>query len=165
MPERWAGLTVTAWVGVSEVAFHCRSEQVRHPRERFGGRRVRYRHYLGELSRKPQALRQVAPELVEELGGPYAELWTLLERERGGHEAARALARLLQAAAEHGEARVREALETSLAKDGFDELALRRSLAAVQETDAVTVPERLRGYRVERASAADYDRLLEGALQ
>ncbi len=164
-PERWAALTVTAWVGASEVAFHCGSEQVRHPRERFGGRRVRYRHYLGELSRKPQALRQVAPELVEELGGPYAELWTLLERERGGHEAARALARLLQAAAEHGEARVREALEAGLAGDGFDELAIRRSLAAVQETDEVTVPEQLRGYRVERASAAAYDRLLEGALQ
>lgn len=162
VPERWAGLTVTAWVGVSEVAFHCRSEQVHHPRERFGARRVRYRHYLGELSRKPQALRQVASELVEELGGPYAELWTLLETERGGHEAARALARLLQAAAEYGEELVREALEAGLAEGGFDELALRRSLAAVQETGEVTVPERLRGYRVERASAADYDRLLEG---
>ena len=162
VPERWAGLTVNAWVGVSEVVFHCRSEQVHHPRERFGGRRVRYRHYLGELSRKPQALRQVAPELVEELGGPYAELWTLLETERGGHEAARALARLLQAASEYGEELVREALEAGLAEGGFDELALRRSLAAVQETGEVTVPERLRGYRVERASAADYDRLLEG---
>ena len=88
VPERWAGLTVTAWVGVSEVVFQRGAEQVSHPRQRFGGRRVRYRHYLGELSRKPQALRQVAPELVEELGGPYAELWTLLETERGGHEAA-----------------------------------------------------------------------------
>ena len=108
------------------------------------------------------ALRQVAPELVEELGGPYAELWTPLELKRGGHEAARALARLLQAASEYGEELVRGALEAGLAEGGFDELALRRSLAAVQETGEVTVPERLRGYRVERASAADYDRLLEG---
>ncbi|MDE2967344.1 MAG: IS21 family transposase [Chloroflexota bacterium] len=161
VPERWAGLRVTAWVGVSEVAFERGAEQVSHPRQRFGGRRVRYRHYLGELSRKPQALRQVAPELIDELGGPYDRLWTLLEEERGGHEAARALARLLQAAAEHGEERVRVALEAGLAEGGFDELAIRRSLAAAQAPGEVTVPERLRGYRVECASLADYDRLLE----
>ncbi len=105
--------------------------QVSHPRQRFSGRRVRYRHYLGGLSRKPQALGQVAAELDEELGGPYAELWTLLETERGGHEAARAMGRLLQAASEYGEELVREALEASLAEGGFDELALGRSLAAV----------------------------------
>ncbi|MYB21221.1 MAG: hypothetical protein F4Y29_01650 [Chloroflexi bacterium] len=106
-------------------------------------------------------MRQVAPELIDELGGPYDRLWTLLEEERGGHEAARALARLLQAAAEHGEERVREALETGLAEGNFDELAIRRSLATAQAPGEVTVPERLRGYRVERASVADYDRLLE----
>ncbi|MDE2891485.1 MAG: IS21 family transposase [Chloroflexota bacterium] len=161
VPERWAGLRVTAWVGVSEVAFQRGAEQVSHPRQRFGGRRVRYRHYLGELSRKPQALRQVAPELVDELGGPYDRLWDLLEDERGGHEAARALARLLQADAEHGEERVRAALEAGLAEGGFDELAVRRSLAASQAPDEVTVPERLRGCRVEQASLADFDRLLE----
>lgn len=88
-------------------------------------------------------------------------MWALLETLRGDHEAARALARLLQAASEYGEELVREALEAGLAECGFDELALRRSLAAVQETGEVTVPERLRGYRVERASLADYDRLLE----
>ena len=122
-----------------------------------------YRHYLGELSRKPQALRQVAPELLAELGEPYGRLWALLEGERGGHEAARALARLLRAPAEHGEERVRDALEACLAGDGrFDELAFRRSLAGVRERREVVVPEALRGYRVERASARDYDRLLPG---
>ncbi len=124
---------------------------------------MRYHHYLGQLSRKPQALRQVAPELVEELSRPYDRLWTLLEGERGGYEAARALARLLQAAAAPGEERLREALEAGLAEGGCDELAIRRSLAAARAPDAVTVPvaERLRGYRVERASVTDYDRLLE----
>ena len=52
-------------------------------------------------------------------------------------------------------------LETSLAEGGFDELAIRRSLAAFQPPDEVTVPERLRSYGVERASLADYDRLLQ----
>ncbi len=165
VPERWAGLAVTAWLGVEEVTFRLGEEQVSHPRQRFGGRRVSYRHYLRELSRKPQALRQVAPELLAELGEPYGRLWALLESERGGHEAARALARLLRALAEHGEERVRDALEACLAGDGrFDELAFRRSLAAAQQPQAVVVPEALRGYRVERASARDYDRLLPGGV-
>ena len=68
VPERWAGLSVTAWVGVDEVTLSRGSEQVSHPRQRFGGRRVSYSHYLGERSRKPQAVRQVAPELTAELG-------------------------------------------------------------------------------------------------
>lgn len=34
-------------------------------------------------------------------------------------------------------------------------------MAAAQAPDEVTVPERLRGYRVDRASVTDYDRLLE----
>ena len=68
VPERWAGLSVMAWVGVEEVTLSLGTERVSHPRQRFGGRRVSYRHYLGELSRKPQALRQVAPELLAELG-------------------------------------------------------------------------------------------------
>ena len=105
----------------------------------------------------------MAPELLAELGEPYGRLWALLEGERGGHEAARALARLLRAPAEHGEERVREALEACLAGDGrFDELAFRRSLAGARERREVVVPEALRGYRVERASARDYDRLLPG---
>ena len=82
------GLSVMAWVGVEEVTLSLGTERVSHPRQRFGGRRVSYRHYLGELSRKPQALRQVAPELLAELGEPYGRLWALLEGERGGHEAA-----------------------------------------------------------------------------
>jgi hypothetical protein len=36
---------------------------------------VRYRHYLQELAKKPQAVRQVAPELVAEPGGSISERW------------------------------------------------------------------------------------------
>ena len=70
VPSRWARLDATAYVGVEEVRIACRGEEVIHPRERFGGRRIRYQHYLSELARKPQAVRQVAPELVAELGEP-----------------------------------------------------------------------------------------------
>ena len=97
------------------------------------------------------------------MGEPYGRLWALLEGERGGHEAARALARLLRVVAEHGEDSVRRALEACL-EDGsrFDELAFRRSLAGIRERREVVVPEALRGYEVEHASARDYDRLLPG---
>ena len=44
----------------------------------------------------------------------------------------------------------------------FDELAFRRSLATMHEQRQVVVPEALRGYEVEHASARDYDRLLPG---
>ena len=162
-PSRWAGLRATALLGVDELTLRCRGEEVSHPRQRFGGRRVDYRHYLAELARKPQALRQVAPELFAELGEPYGRLWTLLEGERGGHEAARALARLLRAVDEHGEERVRGVLEQVLTGGTFDELAVQRLLTAAQDPQAVTVPEALRGYEVESASAAVYDRLLVAA--
>ena len=149
VPERWAGLPVTAWVGVEQVTLCRGEERVSHPRQSFGSRRVSYLHYLGELSRKPQAVRQVdrERELRGELGEPYERLWALLEGERGGHEAARALARLLRAVAEHGEDSVYRALEACLEQGGhFDELAFRRSLATMHEQRQVVVPEALRGY-------------------
>ena len=78
-----------------------------------------YRHYLTELARKPQ----VAPELVAALGEPFGRLWPRLEREQGAQEGARTRARLLRAVDEHGEQRVREVLEQTLASGTFDELA------------------------------------------
>ena len=162
-PSRWAGLRATALIGTDELTLRCRGEEVVHPRQPFGGRRVDYRHYLGELARKPQAVRQVAPELVAALGEPFGRLWTRLEREQGAQEGARTLARLLRAVHEHGEERVRDVLEQVLEQERFDELAVQRLLASARAPEAVTVPETLRGYEVESASAAVYDRLLAAA--
>ena len=64
---------------------------------------------------------------------------------------------------EHGEKRVREVLEQALAGGSFDELAVQRLLVAAQAQAAVTVPEALRGYEVERTPASVYDRLLVAA--
>jgi hypothetical protein len=61
VPSHWARLDATAYLGVEEVRIVCPGEAVTHPRERAGGRRIRYQHYLSELARKPQAVRQVAP--------------------------------------------------------------------------------------------------------
>ena len=42
VPERWAGLSVTAWVGVEQVTLCRGEERVSHPRQPFGSRRVSY---------------------------------------------------------------------------------------------------------------------------
>ena len=74
VPTHWHGLEVTVYVGPEQVRLRCRDETVTHERQRFGHRPVRYRHYLAELARKPQAVRQVAGELLAELGEPYGQL-------------------------------------------------------------------------------------------
>ena len=102
----------------------CRGESALHPRQRFGGQRIRYRHYLPELARKPQAVRQVAAELLAELGEPFGAFWRLLVDAHGPREAARSFARVLGAIVAHGEAPVAHALAQALAADRTDLLAL-----------------------------------------
>lgn len=95
LPSGWARLEATAYVGVEDIRLVCRGETEVVPRQRRGGKHIRYRHYLPELARKPQAVRQVAPELVAELGEPYGRLWSLLVGRYGSREAARVLSRVL----------------------------------------------------------------------
>jgi hypothetical protein len=40
--------------------------RILHPRKRFGERSIDYQHYLSELARKPQAMRQVLPDLLRD---------------------------------------------------------------------------------------------------
>lgn len=167
VPSRWASLRATAYVGVEDVRLVCREQTISYPKERKGGRSIRYRHYLPELARKPQAVRQVAPELVRELGSPYEKLWEMLTASHGSKEASRVLARILGASLEHGEEAVSKALEVALARGRCDLLALGKHLHddGAEQVGIVEVPEALRGYRVEAARAKDYDWLLEGPSQ
>jgi hypothetical protein len=57
VPCDWAGLDVTVHVGAAEVEIVGPTGREVYPRLRFGHRSVRYRHYIRELARKPQALR------------------------------------------------------------------------------------------------------------
>ena len=164
VPSHWAGLRAIVRIAVDELTLSCRGDQVSQPRERFGGRRVRYRLYLSELARKPQAVRQLAPELVAELGEPFARLWRQWESEQGAQEVARSLARLLRTLDAHGEQRVLAALEQLDLEDGFNALSLQRLRADEDPPGPVAVPKALRGYEVETASVADYDRLLEAVV-
>jgi hypothetical protein len=146
---------------VEEVQCVCRGEEVVRPRLRPGGKCIRYRDYLPELRKKPQAVRQVAPELVEELGEPFGRLWELLGVSHGPRAGARVLAGVMGAVDEHGEEAVREAVGTALAGNRTDLLALASRLvpAAPQR---IAVPAALARHEVESARAADYDVLLMG---
>jgi transposase len=155
VPSRWARLNATAYLGVDDVRITCMGESVTHPRAGFGTRQIRYRHYLPELSRKPHAVRQVAPELIAELGAPWSGLWGLLCGTHGELEAARVLARLLGAVCEHGEDRVRLALEAAINRHRSEASEL-----AGPKLEHVAVPDALASYVIEAASASDYDHLL-----
>jgi transposase len=157
VPSRWARLNATAYLGVDDVRITCMGESVTHPRARFGTRQIRYRHYLPELSRKPHAVRQVAPELIAELGAPWSGLWGLLCGTHGELEAARVLARLLGAVCEHGEDRVRLALEAAINRHRSEASDL---LAPGAEIENVAVPDALSSYVIEAGRASDYDHLL-----
>jgi transposase len=164
VPSEWASLRATAYVGVEDVRFVCRGQSVLYPKERKGEKKIRYRHYLSELAKKPQALRQVAPELVRELGAPYNKLWAMLTERYGEKEAARVLSRILGAAVDHGEELVAGALQAALSRGRFDLLSLAEHLDdRRKQLRSVAVPEALSGYRVERTNASDYDRLLRGS--
>lgn len=163
VPSRWARLEATAYVGVEDIRLVCRQETEVVPRQRRGGRRIQYRHYLPELARKPQAVRQVAPELVAELGEPYGRLWSLLVGRYGPREAARVLARVLGAVVDHGSQAVAEALDAAFQAGRCDLLALGDRLRGSARW--VEVPPALQGYHIEAGSPADYDVLLAGGVR
>lgn len=160
VPSRWKSLEATVWAGVEDLRIVCRDEEITVARVERGGRHVQYKHYLSELAKKPQAVRQVAPELVAELGEPYGRLWQLLSERYGAHDGARVLARIIGAVSDHGPELVAEALLGALDRGRFDLLALRPS----EKTPApVEVPEALQRYEIESARAADFDALLASA--
>jgi transposase len=159
VPSRWARARATAHVGVEEVTLvRDTGESIVVARAPKGARAIQYRHYLTELARKPQALRQVAPELVAELGEPYAGLWRRLVAQSGELDAARLLAKVLSVGVDHGLDTVGAAVRAALVADRCDLLALQRLVTP--SVARVEVPERLRSIEVEQRSAREYDALL-----
>ena len=121
VPSSWARLTVTTHAGVSEVEMvGPRGEAVIRRRVPKGQRDIDYAaHYLDELSRKPQAVRQVADTLMAQLGAPFPGWWQKLVDDDGPRDAARKMARILRGIIELGRdecvRRVTHALETGAA--------------------------------------------------
>src|SRR5690348_15257807 len=149
--------------GVDDVVLVATGDSrvVSHPRQRFGGRSLDYRHYLRELARKPQAMRQVADELIAALGEPFAGAWRLLVDQHGPKQAARLFAQVLGAVVERGEHAVAQDLVSALATGEPIQLAVRTRTHAPQLA-AEHVPERLASVDVQASAASDYDALLGG---
>ena len=159
VPSQWARRSVQVLIGIDELEISCGAERVEIPRVRRGGRRIEYLHYLPELANKPQAVRQIAPELLAELGAPYARLWDWLSESHGPAEAARVLSRVLRAILDHGEHCVGEAISDALDEGRLDLLSLRDDAPRA----SVPVPAELAGHIVETTAAATFDGLLLGA--
>jgi transposase len=167
VPSQWASLRATAYVGVEDIKLVCRGQTEIYPRERKGAKKIRYRHYLSELARKPQAVRQVVPELIGELGEPYGKLWEMLGERYGEKEASRVLSRILGAVVDHGEGPVADALQAALCRGRCDLLSLAKHLdeRGDRQPRSVVVPEALSAYQVQSANVTDYDELLLGSAR
>ena len=113
VPSRWAGLDLVVRIGATTVTIVGRDgTRILHPRKRFGQRSIDYRHYLSELARKPQAVRQVLPDLLRDLGDPFPAIWDQLHAAHGPREAARLFAKVLGQLDTYGAALVVPALTT-----------------------------------------------------
>jgi transposase len=165
VPSTWVGRTITALIGVQEICLCWQGETHAYAKQPRGAKVITYRHYLPELARKPQALRQVAPELLPELGEPYQTLWNMLAKTHGEREAARVVAKLIAAIVAHGEGDVTTALTQVMQRERPDLHAVRERLEALPLPTQVAVPECLAGYEVEAGKASDYDFLLAGGLR
>ena len=159
VPSQWARRSVQVLIGVDELEISCGTDRIQIPRIERGGRRIEYRHYLPELAKKPQAVRQIAPELVDELGAPYGHLWDWLSESHGPREAARVLSRVLLAILDHGEQSVGKAISDALEEGRLDLLALRED----EPRPSVAVPAELAGHVIEATAAESFDGLLLGA--
>ena len=117
----------------------------------------RFHHYEKELARKPQAVRQVAPELLSELGEPYTSLWQQLCERYSQSVASRVLAALIGLRSEHGGEKARERLEALLSPSS---LAAHDARPNQPTVGAIDLPARLAAVEIQSGVAADYDQLL-----
>ncbi len=162
VPSSWKGESVMVWVGATDVRFECKGEVVTSPRLRHGEKNIRYLHYLPELAVRPHAVRQVAPELIAELGEPWVTLWPLLVDVHGPLPSARIVSALLAVRLRH-----QSAIEAALTAvvdavvDGPD-IVLPPGRMDDNRPNVVSVPDGLAALHVEHAHALSYDALMIG---
>ena len=165
VPCRWAGLDLIARIGATTVTIVGRdSTPILHPRKRFGQRSIDYRHYLPELARKPQAVRQVLPELLRDLGAPFPAIWEHFQAAHAPRDAARLFAKVLGQLDLHGFPVVVSALEVALCRGTPLLLALTPGVSTPARLAADVVPATLRDLEVPSGCAADYDGWLAEAV-
>jgi hypothetical protein len=165
VPCRWAGLDLVARIGATTVTIVGRDgTRIVHPRTRFGQRSIDYRHYLPELARKPQAVRQVLPDLLRNLGDPFPAVWEQFHAVHTPREAARLFAKVLGQLDTHGFDIVVPAIERALDRGTPVLLALTPGTSVPERLAADSVPAGLRDLEVASGRAADYDDWLAEAV-
>ncbi len=137
---------------------------ITHPRKRFGQRSIDYRHYLPELARKPQAVRQVLPELLRDLGAPFPAVWDQFHAAHPPREAARLFAHVLGQLDTHGFDVVGPAMEVALDNGTPVLLALTPGVSVPAPLAPEVVPAALRDLDIPSGCAADYDSWLAEAV-
>jgi transposase len=158
VPCRWAGLDLVVHVGATTVTIIGREgARIFHPRKRFGQRSIDYRHYLSELARKPQAVRQVLPDLLRDLGPPFPAIWDQLHAAHGPREAARLFAKVLGQVDTYGALVAVPALSAALATGTPWLLALTPARSSPDRVAREMMPSLLRDIEVTSGCAADYD--------
>src|SRR5215204_6621040 len=156
VPSRWSGLDLVVRIGATTVMIIGRhGTPIRHPRMRFGQRSIDYRHYLSELARKPQAVRQVLPDLLRDLGAPFPAIWDQLHAAHGPRDAARLFAKVLGQLDTYGAALVVPALTQALVSGTPLLLALTPARSPLTQVAMDTVPVALRDIDVPSGCAAD----------
>lgn len=158
VPSEWARLEILSRIFPDRIEFVYQGVTVKHSRIRGGERSIDYRHYLREFGRKPQALRQVAPQLLDDLGEPFRAVYSRLVGLHGPREAARLFAEILRLMPSVGTEMLSERLAEALKKDGPLLFSVRGSEAVLADG---SIPEAMR-VNVESAKASDYDALLTG---
>lgn len=159
VPSTWAQSQIMAFVGATDVRFEFDGQAVLRRRLPKHGRQIRYLDYLPELARKPQALRQVAPELMAELGPAWQALWASLADVHGDKRASRTMADLVAAVVAHDLETVTDMIIAAAGqpvRNAADAKAPPRCLPGH------LVPNRLRDCPVGTTHAVDYDALLLG---
>ena len=104
---------------------------------------------------RPLAVRQVLPDLLRDLGGPFGAVWAHFQTAHADREAARLFAKVLGQIEAQGLEVVAAAAAAALATGGPLLLAL--TSPAIAPAPAIAVPPALRDIAVSSGCAADYD--------
>lgn len=157
VPESWARLSGKILVGPFDLKFVCQQGEITLDRGLPGQKKIDYLHYLPQLARKPQAVRQVAPELFDGLGEPYRQIWELLKEAHGTLPAARVMAKFVAVIASGKQVELTQAIERILS----DRTESTQETTPVPKT--MEIPERLKAYKVTASSLQQFDELMRPA--